>query len=1212
MTDTSYVNVGKYLQKVNETFKNTENKSLTEILESFRLVSAEYHNLTNTEQKFEYSSYNFNECPGPEKVQFANDQLQFIETLVIDRIYEKVGNVVNWWDIYKMLYDPVYARTEKGNRHVVYSTSSTNRPIGDVAYTMWNGLQIIDLDIKDAEITTNLKQVIFDELKKYNWFLGVCRSASGKGLHVWTKIRPISIDFKNRKVEYLCNFRHKYSYVYIILTKYAEKFGYTKDDILRYLDLAMAKPQQGIFISSDQALMNTNFKDQRLDVNFETAFDTGIESINWITHPDLKEVFSKLEWFTNENFDKNKDIEIQNLDKLLERDKSKSYGSKHYKHAQRWQLANTLTNIYGPDKALEIMKEICQGTELKELKGDVQTAAIHHKPISIWAVTELNKRHGFKIEIKGSDTYKEELNKVEDEIKKENDVTIDPTKILNDKTSHVDLHLNSNQFLSDIKEDILKNLSHITLLEAGAGYGKTEMIKAFKAKTLLILPFTSTIKAKVEASQTTADWLYYYGNKRPTLNELLGDKSMSMTIDKFSHLNVQELDTANFEYIVIDESHLLFTSSYRDVMSPCIQRLANCKAKIIMMTGTPTGETLFFPNIKHIKVVKDDTRIKKFDLYMCPTVYEQIHDMCEAIADDILAGRRILYPTDRGTLYFSEIYGAVQDILTLKGFGRQLKAFYYKKSNYGDESMDNININKSFGENDIVFCSSYLSVGVDICDPYTFSIFFNDLFISQNIEQFANRIRNNDLYIKLFLPKKDNNGPINYYNTYPLDLSFNQKELMLARDLIKTCNDVLDRNQEESKYNPLIQSLLGANRFLKYDENDCRYYIDETTYKLKVFEERYSDYSKQLPVLLQGINYYGYTTEIHDSNKEMSDANKERWDEYLRKAKSKRYNEVTDKTTKLLDAINDDNIDLYRELLRGNYELFKDKKNEPIWGENGLYTESIEIMEKNLPIIISLYKYYDCETIKDIYKFCTDDKSNRINFTKLGRIRKFVGIESSIRKKRMDFPMYKFVKEAQRWARTNPEVSSNDINIWCSKFAAAYANSIKDLIVEDNEYFEQMFSLTKELFDCIIVKSRPHGGMISIAPMELTWDRKDVIADVYGNYTTKEFFLQELVDEMKQESVEPEEELEDLPMESKVKLDDVKDELPSVIHKEYDYYVYSELDKSNERFLRKQENTDKSKDFMWKEEHEIKETQTKEQQPDLFTSVEEEQSELPF
>ena len=34
----------------------------------------------------------------------------------------------------------------------------------------------------------------------------------------------------------------------------------------------------------------------------------------------------------------------------------------------------------------------------------------------------------------------------------------------------VTFHINKNQYLGHIKDDILKNLSHITLLEAGAGY----------------------------------------------------------------------------------------------------------------------------------------------------------------------------------------------------------------------------------------------------------------------------------------------------------------------------------------------------------------------------------------------------------------------------------------------------------------------------------------------------------------------------------------------------------------------------------------------------------------------------------------------------------------------------------------------------------------------------------------------------------------------
>ena len=612
--------------------------------------------------------------------------------------------------------------------------------------------------------------------------------------------------------------------------------------------------------------------------------------------------------------------------------------------------------------------------------------------------------------------------------------------------------------------------------------------------------------------------------------------------------------------------------------------------------------------------MKDDTRVKKFELHMCPTSYEQMNDMCAEMAKDIIEGKKILYPTNKGNLYFDQITGLIQQNLNIAKFGRELKAFYYKKSNYGDDSMDNININKSIGENDIVFCTTYLSVGVDICDRSTFSVYFNELWIPQDIEQFANRLRNNDLYLKLFLPKKDDNGPINYYHTQPLDLSFNEQDLMLARNLIKTCNDVLERNQEESKYNPIIQSLLGENRFLKYDENDCKYYIDETTYKLKIFEERYSEYSKQLPVLLQGITYYGYVTEVNDSNKEIPEANKKTLDDYLRGCKRLRYNYVTDQTFKFLEHINDDNIDLYRQLLKGNYEIFKDDKYQEVRGENGLYVESIEIMEKNTPIVLGLYRFYDCETIVDIYKFCTDKKSNRINFSKLNRIRKFVVIENNIQKKRMDFPTYKFVKEAQQWARKNPQVTGNDINVWCSKFAVAYANSIRGLIVDDNRYLDEMFELTKELFDVVIIKSRPSKGIISITPFELEWERKDVLEDIYGTRATKEFFLQELIDEMKKPEEDEEEVLDALPVTEKDKLDDVKDELPNVIHKEYDYFVYSELDKSNERFLRKQENTDKSKEYLWGEPTVAPTKKPLSTEPDLFSEVqnESEQSELPF
>ena len=1218
--------LSKQLQFVNNVYDNKNNKSIGEILDSFRQISEDYNEFNNSIiQQKAYSSYIYDECTSDERFEFYIDQLEQIKCLVINSIYEHVGMIWNFGDIYELMHQDSYKNIDKIQRKVLYSTFNNNRPVGETSYNGWNGFQTIDLDIKNETIATELKSRIFNELKQFHWFLGVCKSASGKGLHIWTKINPISNELKNKKIEYLCNFRHKYSYVYVVLSKYTKELNYTKEDIMSYLDMAMNKPQQGSFISSDdKALLNTNFINLRLDVGFESAFNNGIESIDWISHVDLKQIFAKLDWFNNDTFVQDVNIDMTNITNINERDITKSLGCRHYKHAQRWQLANTLCSLYGYDKALSLMNEICLGTSHRELAGDVKTASIHNKPISIWAVKELNKYHGFKLEFKESSIYTEELQRVEEEIKEKESDAVDPIKILNDKTNHVRLDMTSKQYLSDLKDSILANLGKITLLEAGAGYGKTEMIKSLKARTLLILPFTSTIKAKVEASEVTKDWLYYYGNKRLSIDDLFSGKNMSMTIDKFSKLNVMELDQANFEYIVIDESHLLFTSSYREVMSPCIQRLANCKAKIIMMTGTPTGELLFFPNIKHIKVVKEDFREKIFECHMCESKYEQLINMAESMGEDIISGRKILYPTNKGNLYFEQVTGLIQKYLDQKhpDKNHQLKAFYYKKSNTGEESMDNINIDKSIGNNDIIFCTTYLSVGVDICDRYVFSVYFNERWIPQDIEQFANRLRNNDLYLKMFLPKKDSTGfPINYLYTEPLNLDFDKKDLLLCRDMIKTCNDMLERNQEESKYSPFISAILAQNKCLKYDENDAKYYIDETTYKLKVFEERYSEYSKQLQVLLNGIRYYGYKVDIIDHPNIIPESELEIIEEELKACRHLRYNYQKNETFAFLDHINDGNIDFYKDLMRGgSYDIFKSNENKYVEDRlnNNLYCKDIEIIEKNIPIVVGLYRFYDCETIKDIFEYCVDKKQNRINYTKLDRIRRFISIEYNRQKSRLDFPVYKFVVEAKKWTLNNTNTSVDEINKWLANFAASFANSIPNVVVDNREYLEQIFELVKELWSVITIQSRPKNGQITIAPFELLWEKKTSLFDSYGgNILTQEFFLQQLLDNMKDEENEKEleiiknseEDLPELPHTAKLQLKDVEEELPSVIHTGFEYDVYSQLDGSNDRFLRKQENTNTLRDTLFAGLQENKDDNIKivKKQPDLFN-----QDNMPF
>jgi hypothetical protein len=195
----------------------------------------------------------------------------------------------------------------------------------------------------------------------------------------------------------------------------------------------------------------------------------------------------------------------------------------------------------------------------------------------------------------------------------------------------------------------------------------------------------------------------------------------------------------------------------------------------------------------------------------------------------------------------------------------------------------------------------------------------------------------------------------------------------------------------------------------------------------------------------------------------------------------------------------------------------------------------------------------------------------------------------------------KFVKQSQDWARAHSSTTENEINIYLANYAAGYANSIKDLVINDKEYLEEIFELTKDLWKVIILQSRPKNGNVGIVPFELLWEKKTDLMDMYGgSEVTKAFFIEELVNDMKDENIE-DEELINAPfiMTSKKKLEDVVNELPNVIHKPYGYYEYSDLDNSNARFMRKQENTNTLRDDIFSKDNTIEDTQVKQKNKEI-------------
>ena len=146
--------------------KQDKRISLAQSLSAYRCISTDKsltwkQNYVN--EKF--SNDNILLCTDEEKQRFS-ERLQFHLTIA-NNIRQQGGTVMNGADFINILTSKKFESIKKTDRQVVFSTSNGERPVGKKAYLLWNGWQVIDMDIKDREIAGKLKEYIFNDLKKY-------------------------------------------------------------------------------------------------------------------------------------------------------------------------------------------------------------------------------------------------------------------------------------------------------------------------------------------------------------------------------------------------------------------------------------------------------------------------------------------------------------------------------------------------------------------------------------------------------------------------------------------------------------------------------------------------------------------------------------------------------------------------------------------------------------------------------------------------------------------------------------------------------------------------------------------------------------------------------------------------------------------------------------------------------------------------------------
>jgi hypothetical protein len=857
------------------------------------------------------------------------------------------------------------------------------------------------------------------------------------------------------------------------------------------MDKAMNKPQQGAFLGYDpHPFINTGFFEDFIYIDYDNAAEIGAADIDWISHPDLRSIFKGQEWMELNN-DNGLEITATADDLIVN-----AHTKVHYKHNERWRLANTLVALYDKVQGYNYLRMICSNDiKNRELQSDCETAKRHKKSIDPWAVNRLNSVHGFNIKMSIEDKEFDER-----EIFTAMDRIENPTIIYEAK--HIKtFNIKANEYLGNIRTELLNACGRITLIEAGAGVGKTEMVKMLVRtgkRILMVMPFTSTIKAKVEQDP---DWYYCYGNRKVKLDR--ENNGLCMTIDKFAGLEqiggCSAIKTACFDYIFIDESHLLFQSEYRPVMPKVIDMIRNTEVPVILMSGTPSGELTFFSNAVHLRVIKEETRKKMFTVNLTEKPNDQLYHMCRQMAHDIAAGRRILFPCNRGTLYSKQVKAAVNYFLQYEhAIYDDVNLQYYKKSNVGDEFMDDINIEKTIKDVQILMCTTYLSVGVDILDRYNFSIYFEDLMMPQEVEQFANRLRSNDLFINMYVSKNDSEGNTRSLHKYKdVNFEIDDEEKKFVISVIQLCNSMIERNNKEFKSNQIVYAMLKDCTFIEHNPIDDKYYLNLTAYKTVCFERKYREYVQQLPVLMKGMQAYGYEINSIDRKSFECEGMEDfsNLDDFVKLA----YNEQLELNTmhieELMKTINEETLSIYKMVLNGMFEIKKGKNWENDLSNNRITVKNVEVFEKVIPLFISFSKRYDCKCIREIFDKCRN-KNKTFNFAAIGRIRTLVNLMYNDKNNRLDLPIKEFMEAAYRFSEQGAAKKSEIID-FCNAFAESYAQkeSKGDLVIN---YSLVMMDKLKDkfykLFRCLINVGKPKrkdGNRCSMERIELLWQERE-------------------------------------------------------------------------------------------------------------------------
>lgn len=889
-------------------------------------------------------------------------------------------------EIIEMTADPMINLRDKLSRPLVLPHNAGRRLTGDELYSYWNGLQIFDIDLKFSDLyyknpsltAENHRDIVFNKLKHYPWLLGVTLSSSGRALHVYTKVSrmhhlfdDIEINSEISKYWYRMSYIQKHAAIAYILY---HECGIT--DIYenkKVFDTALSKPSQGIAINHDpNAKWSSGFMDLYPAIFYHVPPVKGIELSDWLITPKILSHYAN--WFydfagldeTNDsvqirenklNIIVDSDIELEGVSQI-----DMDAMSNGDRYSTRWRICNTIMAAFGDnDKAKALCHHILQSVKtgkVKEVNSFIRSAIINRKEADMSTIKTL-KKLGVKI---GIDEETQEI--ISDEALEKVKYTLENSDyaFYSNNPDH-NVLLGNGEYIGMKMPQVLNSLKdfQVNVIDSPPNTGKTEFFKELaKTKTVcLVLPYTSIIESKIVNDDSINELFdLYYGDR--SVSEIKKGRSVVMTIDKFSLLSKAKYSL--FDIIGIDESHLLFTSVYRlPVVSQTIENIRNYliednrihqkavdtitsvqnlmnfldvspvqqmrqTTKVILMTGTITGELDYFKYygiLNYIKIHKKHPYKKELSINICKTPDTRDIALIKSIANKIRSGGKVIHPTNKGDAYIKQIVRGVEYDLN-----RSVTFDYYKRANADEDFMYNINANTTVEDIELLFCSDYLSVGIDIKDEGSFDVVFSNDFTSESIEQFNNRLRSTNIHCKLFFDVTDSLGQIkpNIINTNNIEYKSNDEFQRMIEDerniaiLRKTIN-------EKQQYYAVLGEMF-SKYFIEDFGGNIRYI--KSAFEIEQFEKQYSIIARSLLYIKTAlVNRHQYEYRVN-AIPEYSDEQIEKYEIMMKDAKEEHDIMKTESFIRLVDFLG--RPDIYEISQKVNIVFSKD--NDDLLGED--------------------------------------------------------------------------------------------------------------------------------------------------------------------------------------------------------------------------------------------------------------------------------------